>query len=352
MVQGRIALSLLTVMAALILTGLVLGRSPPVPPINGHTDRTLYQTILRDVGQGRPYYEAASAEMRADKYPTQPFLAVRPPALTMTLALLPSSAARRNALLALSALTLAAWAWRLRAVWRDQPLRYVAALMLMASGMVVVDPAYLFHEVWAGLLMALSLALHRPGRWGLSLVLGVAAALVRELAIPFLWVMTAISFWEGRKTEAGAWLLATALVLASLTAHAVAVGAVVKAGDQHSPGWLAFGGWRFVLAANSLDTVFVLAPKGCLAVGFPLALLGLFGAANGPGVRVAVIVCGFVAGLLVVGRAENTYWGLMIAPLWPLGLAWSDTALKRLLAQSRQLFTPGGAARLQGVVRG
>lgn len=57
-----------------------------------------------------------------------------------------------------------------------------------------------------------------------------------------------------------------------------------------------------------------------MAVAAPLALLGL-GAWRDPlGKRVALVVFGYIAAFLVVGRPENSYWGLLIAPIWPLGL--------------------------------
>ena len=44
--------------------------------------------------------------------------------------------------------------------------------------------------------------------------------------------------------------------------------------------------------------------------------------------RLALTVVGYGATFLVLGRPGNAYWGLMIAPLWPIGLLWTASALR------------------------
>ncbi len=73
----------------------------------------------------------------------------------------------------------------------------------MASGL---NPKYLvLHEVWAGLLVALAIGVHRPGKWGWSLAAAGAALAIREHALPFVLLLGAMAVWRRDWREAGAW---------------------------------------------------------------------------------------------------------------------------------------------------
>jgi hypothetical protein len=50
-----------------------------------------------------------------------------------------------------------------------------------------------------------------------------------------------------------------------------------------------------------------------------------------------LVVFGYVAAFIFVGRDNNSYWGLMIAPLWPLGLVTAWPALVQCVADLRAL---------------
>ena len=259
-------------------------------------------------------------------------MTVRPPLLTLLLARLPGEAARGGALAGLAVASLAAWAWRLRGLAAAQPWRYALTLMLLLSGVATAfaPSAYLFHESWAALLIALSLALYRPQRWGPSLALGLAAALVRELAAAYLLAMAVLALLEGRRAQAGAWAAALAAFAAALAGHAAAVSTVTSQADLRSPGWLGLGGWPFVLQAIRWNVVLLAAPAGLAAVAFAPALLGLACWPGELGRRVAAVALGYTLSFCIAGRPDNAYWGLMIAPLWPLGLARVDTAVAAL----------------------
>jgi hypothetical protein len=345
----RLAAALLIVVALLMIAGLALNPHPGTgtitAPGHGH-DALLYERIVRDVAAGQSFYHAAPLALRQEGYPLRPFMAIRPPLLAVSLARLPDEAARRGVLAGLAGLTLAAWAWRLRGLWPNEPARYIWALTLLATGIApaLVGSAYLFHEVWAGLLIALSLALHRPRRWMPSLAVGLAVALLRELAIPYLAVMALFALWEGRRGEAAAWAAAIGVALAALGGHALAVAAVTTPLDPRSPGWLGLGGWPFVLRTAQWNSIVSLAPAWLAALLFPPALLGLLFAPGGLGRRICVIVLGFALGVCFVGRPDNSYWGLIVAPLWPLGLLAIDRAVKTLLSQAMRL-RPSSANR-------
>ena len=68
------------------------------------------------------------------------------------------------------------------------------------------------------------------------------------------------------------------------------------------------------------------------ALVLPPALLGLLfwsGGGGGRGARTAFVVLGYALGFCFIGRPNNDYWGLIIAPLWPLGLAEADRIIGR-----------------------
>ena len=93
-------------------------------------------------------------------------------------------------------------------------------------------------------------------------------------------------------------------------------------------------GLASVLAAG-ITAVLLAAPLWVPALAAPLALLGL--ACRGPtgaglGLRLGVVVLGYTLAFCIVGRPDNDYWGLMIAPLWPLGLIQADRVVAGLLS--------------------
>ena len=334
----------LAAVAALMALGLLsCGAGATKASSSNAADAALYSRVVEGVAHGGGYYQIAPLELRRGGFPLRPFMAVRPPLLTLLLARLPDRPARAVALAALAGGCLSAWAWRLRAMTRAQPFRYAAALILLASGLApVLSPsAYLFHEVWAGLLISTSLALYSPRRWGVALALGLAAALLRELAAPYLLVMAAFALIEGRRIEAFAWAVALGGFAAALAAHAVVVSTVTTAADAVSPGWLGLGGWAFVLRTSNWDAVMLEAPLWLAAVLLPLAALGLATWAGPLGRRTGAMALGCMAGFCIVGRADNAYWGLLIAPVWPLGLAFADLAVRRLVMRA---LAPAAAA--------
>jgi len=325
--------ALLAILVTLVL--IATGLRPAPADGNVHTapsaaagDAALYAAVIDDVRGGASYYRATIEEQRQRNYPVRPFVAVRPPTLAVTMALFPELVGR--GLLALLAVAcLAAWGRRLRSLGVDRTCLAVS-LLALASGVApaLAGPAHLFHEVWAGLLITLSLALRRPDRWGASVALGLLAACTRELAGGYLLVMAVLAWREGRRNEMLAWALALAALAGALVAHAGVVGELTDSGDLASQGWVRFGGWRFVLAAFRWNLMLFEAPMAFTALLAPAALLGLALWRDPLGDRVSLTVAGYTAAFCVVGRPENNYWGLLIAPLWPIGWALAPMALR------------------------
>jgi len=332
---ARIALLLLVIVFA---AGLPFGGrpSPAHTSVAGPHDVDFYRAVVERVRRGEPYDLVAVTEQRVRNYPVRPFLAVRPPLLATVLARAPSLAlaALVQRLLALAAVV--AWAFRLRSA-RPGPRWMGWTVLCVAAGVAAAmtgEAASLFHEAWAGVLIALSLALRTDKRFAAAVILGLIACLIRELATPYLLVMALFAAAERRRWEAAAFAAALAAVVVALAFHAAAVQPLVNGHDPVSPSWLALGGWRFVLAVSSWTAIGALLGSWSAALLLPLALLGAASWKNPAGLRLLALLGGYVLGFLVIGRPDNDYWGLLIAPLLGVGLALAPAALRDLSARA------------------
>ncbi|HEY4031004.1 MAG TPA: hypothetical protein VGM25_11715 [Caulobacteraceae bacterium] len=315
---------------------------PPSPaPASGKafTDVQLHRDEVAFARDPSTYYQHVIAEQRLRNYPLKPFAAVRPPVLAFALAWLPGGeTSARTLLAALGVLVAGMWTARLIDPL-GAPGAAVAGLALASGVIAAFTPnGYLMHECWAGLLIALALALHpgerRAGRAPLiaaSLLAGLAAGMIRELSLPLLGVMAVMAFVERRPKEALLWLGAIGLCLLALLGHALAVIRHTLPTDQ-GMAWVRLGGWGFLLAADRWNAIVALKPW-LAAVLLPPALAGALAWGGPVGRRLALALLGYAAGFLVVGRPEDTYWGLMIAPLLPLGWAGAVAAGFSLLAR-------------------
>jgi hypothetical protein len=323
----------------LISVGLTLppASAPGGAPVGG--DAALYRQVAARVASGENYYRAAAIEHRASGYPLKPFTAVRPPLLAeMAASLGPNGADLLLRLLAVAAA--AGTAIRLAPQLRP-PFREIAILLSAAAASAFVQAGmWVWHEIWAGLLCTLALACRSERRWRLSVALGLAAALLRELAFPFLLVMAGTGWANGARREAQAWIAAAAIVILFLVAHMTAVRAIALPGDVTSPGWLTFGGWRFDLAL-ARQSLLIGLPAWMVAIATPLALLGWYAWPGAYALRVAAMLGLWMAAFLIVGRADNSYWGFLFAPLLPVGLALAPAALRDLIHAAR--FKPAHA---------
>ena len=295
------------------------------------TDLALYQAIAARVGAGEGYHAAAVAEQRARDYPLRPIFTVRLPTLAWTVGMLGAeSAALLLRLLMIGAI--AALTLRLKSLAGSRVGWAVAALLGGGSMALLTVPAMTYwHESWAALLIALSVALRSSERWIGAVLVGLVAVLVRELALPFLCLMAALAWREGKRTEAGAWTAAILIFFLVMAAHAAALGEYVTGEDPASPGWSGAGGWSFVLAMVQRSTLFLALPLPVIALLVPLAVLGWAGLAGATAERITLLLIGYLAGFMLVGRPDNFYWGILIAPLLPAGLAFAPRALRDLV---------------------
>jgi hypothetical protein len=338
------ALAVLALAIGLVVVGLVHPYAPPAAHSNmTRTDVGFYNRVIDRVRHGEGYERAAIEEQRASGgYPVRPFIAIRPPLLAHILALLPSERIADVLLAALGAGVILAWAFRLKDVLPGR-LWLAGVPLLVFTGVeasMTLQGMSRLHETWAGLLIALSLALRTDRRFGFAVALGLLAALIRELAMPYLVVMAAAAWIENRRAEATAFIVALALALAALAWHGMAASALLTVNDRVSPGWLAFGGWPFVVATARWNFIALRTGPLAAALLLSLALLGAAGLKNSLGLRLFALLAGYVVGFIFIGRSDNYYWGLITAPILAVALCFSARAIGDLM---RAIAAPAGS---------
>lgn len=330
---ARLALAVLGV--ALLVSWTAMAMPDPTRHAISVTDGgdvQLYRSITDALRHGGSYYAVAADALRSGGYPLRPFVTFRLPTLAILQAQLP--AILTPALLYLLGGGVAiAWFARLRAALLPRPSVVWSAMLLLAGGCVACWQAELTpcHEVWAGLLIALSLARHRPGRWVEAVGWGLAAAIVRETAALYLLVMLALAWRDGHRREATAWLAALAVLAAVIAAHAHAVAQVVGPLDPVSPDWSGMLGPGFVVRTWSASTALSLMPLGLAAPLVAQALAGWAAWDDPLGARVATTLGAYLL-LAAAGGFDTLYWGLLTAPVLLVGLAFAPDAVRDLIA--------------------
>lgn len=314
----------------------------------GGADIALYQSIVLGVRYGGDYYEVAATALRRGDYPLRPFVTFRLPTLAVVQAWL---APELNValLLLLDAGVVLAWFVRLRPAF-TRPLPIAIAMLLLLGGLTAsLQPALTaFHEIWAGPLIALSLALWRPGRWVEAAAIGMIAMLVRETAALYVVIMATAAMVEGRRREAIGWGATLALFAGVLALHAHAVAQVVKPLDPASPGWAGMLGLGFFFKTMALSTALNLAPGWLGAMFVGLALFGWAAWRQAVASRALATFAAYAVVLALFGRLDTFYWGLLVAPVILVGLVFVPDALADLVAaalDSRRITVIKGGTR-------
>jgi hypothetical protein len=345
---GGLSAGIIALVAALCLWGMA-GSAPIVGPSGGTSGPTaqsaagadpsgddilLYRSIVTGVRAGGNYYAVTAPLLRDHHYPMRPFVTFRLPTLALLLAAIPDIAAT-GLIAMLSAGVIVAWTLRLAPALRTAEIASWVSLGLLAGCLTVASPMLVvFHESWATLLVMLALALHRPddapGRWWPSVIAGLAAVMIRELALPFILLMGALALHNRRWSETAGWATVTLLFAVALALHAEQVALVTAPADPASPGWTAMGGWPFLIASIRASTVLNSLPAIATAILVPLSLLGWAAWRSAIGQTSFLFLAGFAGMMMLIGRPDNFYWALMIAPLLLVGLVFTPAALRDL----------------------
>ncbi len=335
---ARIAIGLVVFLLLLSLTSLWIADPPAISAASqsdrAPTDLALYDQIVAGVRHGGNYYDVTAQALRAGDYPLRPFVTFRLPGLAVIEAALPPLAIR-VLLYALASLTAFVWLTRLMPMLSRLAPRIAVVILLAGSILAFVQPELAaFHEIWAGLLVALSLALRRPGRWIEAVALGLAAMLIRETALLYALVMALFTWIEGERREAIGWAAAIAIFAAVIGAHAWAVAQVTGPLDPASPGWLGMQGFGLFVKSLVLATALQILPLWLAALLIGLALLGWFAWDDPMALRMVALLGVWAALMSGFARIDTFYWGLIVAPIFLTGLVFVPDALRDLFARA------------------
>ena len=308
-------------------------------------DLALYDRVIQRIGRGENYYVAAADEHRKSDYPLRPGVAVRLPTLAYLDLWLGDQGRGAEVLVpgelvaALALLLGVVWAW-----WRrlgDEPggapfQRIGTALMFMGASLGLNRYYFVLHELWAGMLIALSLALHRPGQRWLGAVLAAGLALaIREHALPYVVLMAALALWRRDWKEGAAWGALIAVFLVGMAVHLHFVAQQVRPSDVVGPAWLVLrglSGWLSSVVLSSNLRFLWHQVSGPLAI---LMVLGWAGWKTSLGTTATLLYLGYGLLFMIAGRADNFYWGAVIAPAMFVGLAFVPRALRSLVRSAR-----------------
>lgn len=338
--------------AALLIAACVAITASPISKGNAHkaprsgNDIVLYSAIIDRVAAGEYYYDAAGDEQRARGYPASSVFNWRTPLVACGIAQLP------NLLWAKAlygAICFATLLLTFEALARDAGVRAAALgalLMIGALLLGLLGESIVMPVVWAGTLIAASLAAYGIGHRGWGVALGLAALFARELAGPYCAIACVMAAKEKRWKETFAWLAGLAAYAAFYAWHVAQVSAHRLPTDEgHAGTWLQAGGLAFVISLAQIQAFLIVLPQAVAAVYFALAMLGAASAKGAWSQRISYTLASYVALFGLVGYDFNQYWGVLIAPLFALAAAKAPCAVADLVRAAGWQSTVPAQAR-------
>jgi len=303
-------------------------------------DLALYDHVIARIGRGENYYAVAADEHRKANYPLRPGVAVRLPTLAYLSVWLGDTGrgaevmvpgALGAALVLLVAVVLAWWKRLGEEPGGAEVQRIGTALMFMGASLGLNRYYFVLHELWAGMLIALSLALHRPGRkWLASLLVAGLALAIREHVLPYVLLMGALALWRRDWKEGAAWGALVAAFALYLAWHLGQVAQHVLPNDPMGPSWLELRGLSGWLSNVVLSSNMRFLPH---FIAGPLVMLMVLGWASWKsplGSTATLLYLGYGLAFMIAGRPDNFYWGAVIAPAMLVGLAFVPRAIQSL----------------------
>lgn len=294
-------------------------------------DLALYDRTIERIRGGENYYDFIAEEQRKAQFPLRPAVAVRLPTLAYLCAWAGDTGQAVAAFLLLFAV-MGVW-WKRLAEEAGSPALRLPAMLLLIFGASLATTRYFFtlHELWAGMLLALSFGLHRPGKWGASLAAAALALAIREHALPFVLLMGAMAFWRRDAKEGAAWSALALVFLAALALHIHLINAMLLPTDGESAPWLALRGLTGFTSDVTLSSNLRFLPGWLSGPLIVLAVAGWAGWKSPAGTFGTLLYLGYGLLFMIAGRPDNYYWGFMITPVFLMGLAFAPRAVKSML---------------------
>jgi hypothetical protein len=332
------ARAVLLLLAAVVVAGLSASRGAGplgTAPARGEDDVSLHAAIVERMSAGEPYYEATGTELRQRGYPTRSVFNWRTPVLFTFVSVAPGTA--RIVLIGLGLLLLAATVVQLAS---ESPLVVLGGAVAQAGAIPItlVTGSVVLHEVWTGVLIALSVCLYLRRLWIPAALLGILALFVRELAAPYCLVSGLLAIRAARWREVSVWVGAAILYAASFAMHVHQVHAHAQPGDlAHLESWVQWGGLRFILSTLRWNGFLTIAPAWVAAIAFGVLLAGLFDRTLSLHLRLGVAA--YLALFAIAGHDFNNYWGAIPLLTYPLLFGYGLRSLDRLV-RSAAALTP------------
>ncbi len=292
--------------------------------------------MIARIQGGESYYPAVVDEQRKVGFPLKPGLAVRLPTLAYVEAAIGQDGEKYLAVFLFAAVMLS-WRHLLGSEPGAQQRRgWMFGLILIGAVLGLNVFFYRMHELFAGMLLAISFGLHRPGRWIGSLIFAALALSVRELALPFVGLMAGAAVWRREWREAAAWIALIAVFFVALAIHLRIVDSYFQPGDEISKSWLALRGFSGWLSSVVLSGNLRWFPHWIAGPMVVLTMLGWAGWKSHTGTIGALLYLGYGLSFTVAGRNENWYWAMMITPVMFAGLAFTPMAARSLWRSAMQ----------------
>ncbi len=340
---------LVLVLLSLAVGGcLAVPRAAP-PRLSGEGDLALYSHVAQRVHRGERYYDALGSELRSRDYPTRSVFNWRTPLHLELIARL--SFGWASILLMVGGLCAIGLAVVPTARSGHAGLALAQALLMFVPlSVTAMSNTFLFGEVWAGLLIAISVGWYALGWRHAGAVTGVLAVFFRELALPYVLIGVFLAMRGRRRSELWIWLTGIAGYALYFGLHAMAVMSRIPSSGvaPDVSRWVQFGGLRFLLITSRVGILLGL-PFSVAAVYLPIAVLGLAGWVSPVAGRVTATVLAYLLAFSVIGLpSANFYWGAIYTPLLAFGTARSLPACRDLVMRLFRSETQTSDQRLRG----
>ncbi len=305
-------------------------------------DSILYLRVADRVEAGVYYYDAAEQELQKLGFERGSTFHWRTPLYAHLLGKLGRPVQRQIALALLSLATsilVGVAMWRLLGIFSG----LWSGLTVFASTAWWLYPeSPCFTEVWAGLLILLTILFRSMGWPRLGFFTGTLGLFLRELVLPFVVVCLGDAWLRRRWSEAIAWSLCLSAYSVYFLMHEAQVASrqdpLLFYLPSSGPSWFEFGGVPFLLATTRMNYCLSLLPMWCTSIYLPLAVFGLASLCqidfSGRGMLVGF--GGYLVAFLVVGKSFNYYWGWITAPTLSLGFAVSPFFLSQITRSPRR----------------
>ncbi len=292
------------------------------------SDLELYKTVIASLSKSGNYYASVVELQRKNDFPVKPFITIRAPFLALIFAKCGFYFTEALHIALILAVSLASWD-KLKNILQERALIYTV-IIVACSCFLTMAGSY-FHDSWAGLLIALSLLMRTPEKYKNSVLIGLAATLLRELAICYLFLMAVFAIFEKNKRESLYWLGAIGIELCFLVFHYFQIQSYVLPNDPVSQGWNELGGWSYYLHTIYKLTILGILPVQLAYAIVPLCFFGWLTLKSNFSLRIFGLISGYAVMVMLFARHENFYWSFLATPLLLAGLVLSTIGIKKLI---------------------